>query len=148
MSDKTDLNALKFSTKDGFNARLLKLRYEELRRFYVGTTCLELGSSDGEGTKELVPDFERIVAVDGSSDAIETVNREIQSDKVEAICSFFEDLELDEKFETVLLTHILEHVDDPVQVLNIAKQFVTDDGVIIVDVPNARSFHQIGRAHV
>jgi 2-polyprenyl-3-methyl-5-hydroxy-6-metoxy-1,4-benzoquinol methylase len=41
-----------------------------------------------------------------------------------------------------MLTHILEHVDDPVQVLKIAKKFLKEDGVLIADVPNAHSLHR------
>lgn len=140
-----NLDKYKFSTKEGFNAVLLKLRYRELSRYFKGNTCLELGCADGEGTKILVRHFKRVVAVDGSSKLISKAQNEIHGHRVLFICSYFEDLECNEKFDTIVLAHILEHVDDPVAILKIAKKFLDKDGVMIVDVPNALSLHrQVG----
>lgn len=137
-----DLNQNKTLSHEGFNAELIRLRYAKLQKYYNGQTCLELGSADGEGTKMLVPFFERIVAVDGSDEAIQWAKNFVNSQKVEFICSYFENLQLSEKFDTVMLTHILEHVDNPIEVLKIAKKFLKDDGILIADVPNATSLHR------
>jgi len=147
MKKKEDLNKYKFSTKDGFNSVLLKLRYEHLGKYFRGESCLELGCSDGEGTKILIKSFKHILAVDGSSKFIKIAKNEIKSNKVKFLVSNFENLEIKEKFDTIVLAHILEHVDNPVQILKIAKRFLSNDGVIIVDVPNAYSLHrQVGLA--
>lgn len=139
------LDQYKFSTKDGFNAILIKLRHEELKKYFIGTSCLELGCADGEGTKLLIDHFERIVAVDGSKKLIDRAKKEILNLKVSFIHSYFETLQLQESFDTVLLLHILEHVDDPVGILKQAKKFVRKGGKIILDVPNAMSIHrQVG----
>lgn len=139
------LDTYKFSTKDGFNAVLLQLRYKELSKYFIGDSCLELGCADGEGTKLLLPWFKKIVAVDGSAKLLRRAKKEIFQEQVQFIHSYFEQLSLNEKFDTVLLTHILEHVDNPKEILLIAKKFVKKNGVIIVDVPNAKSLHrQIG----
>ena len=138
-----DLNQNKTLSHEGLNSQLIRLRYKELQKYYRGKTCLELWSADGEGTKMLVPYFQRIVAVDGSSEAIEWAKEFIGLvDNVEYICSYFEDLELQEKFDTVMLTHILEHVDNPVEVIRIAKKFLKADWILIADVPNAKSIHR------
>lgn len=139
------LDQYEFSTKDGFNAILIKLRHEELKKYFIGTSCLELGCADGEGTKLLIDHFERIVAVDGSKKLIDRAKKEILNLKVSFIHSYFETLQLQESFDTVLLLHILEHVDDPVGILKQAKKFVRKGGKIILDVPNAMSIHrQVG----
>ena len=41
------------------------------------------------------------------------------------------------------MEHILEHVDRPVEILNLAKKWLEDDGVILLGVPNALSFHRL-----
>lgn len=139
------LDHYNFSTKEGFNATLLKLRYKELSIFFKNGSCLELGCADGEGTKMLLPHFEKIVAVDGSEKLINKAKKEITNKKVSFYVSFFEDFETDEKFDTVILAHILEHVDDPLPVLQVAKRFVKNGGVVLIDVPNALSIHrQVG----
>jgi 2-polyprenyl-3-methyl-5-hydroxy-6-metoxy-1,4-benzoquinol methylase len=43
------------------------------------------------------------------------------------------------------MTHILEHLDDPVAVLRMVRLWLNDNGVAIISVPNANSLHrQIG----
>lgn len=128
-----------------FNDRIIRARYEHLKQFFHGKTCLELGPANGEGTAYLLEAFDRVVAVDGSQQAIDDLKQRFPSDKLELICSYFEDIKLDEKFDTVVLAHILEHVDNPGEILTVAKKFVKPDGIMIVDVPNGMSLHrQIG----
>lgn len=139
------LDNYKFSTKKGFNSTLLKLRYNYLSKYFKGQTCLEMGSADGEGTKILLKHFKRIVAVDGSKRLLDKAKEEINNKNVMFVHSYFENLELYDKFDTVILAHILEHVNDPVSVLKTASKYLNKNGVILVDVPNAMSLHrQVG----
>jgi 2-polyprenyl-3-methyl-5-hydroxy-6-metoxy-1,4-benzoquinol methylase len=102
-----------------------------------------LGSSDGQGTEYLIQSFERTVAVDGSSDAISALRKRFAHEAgLETVHSYFADLKLKEEFDTVIAAHVLEHVDDPAAVLAVAKNHLSRDGVLIVDVPNARSIHR------
>jgi 2-polyprenyl-3-methyl-5-hydroxy-6-metoxy-1,4-benzoquinol methylase len=129
-----------------FNDRCIRKRYELLEKYFVGTTCLELGPANGEGTTYLLDHFSKVVAVDGSQQAIDDLKERFPTDdKLETVCSYFEELELDEKFDTIVLAHVLEHVDNPNEILVVAKKFLKPEGVLIVDVPNALSLHrQIG----
>ncbi|KKU91485.1 MAG: Methyltransferase type 12 [Candidatus Jorgensenbacteria bacterium GW2011_GWA1_48_11] len=45
---------------------------------------------------------------------------------------------LGQKFDFVVLIHILEHVEDPNRLLNQIKEALSDEGVIIIDLPNER----------
>ncbi|HSX09845.1 MAG TPA: class I SAM-dependent methyltransferase [Candidatus Saccharimonadales bacterium] len=132
-----------FSSKDGFNSRLIDFRYQLLSKYFKGKTCLELGSADGEGTRHLITFFNNVTAVDASPKYIKDIKKNFPSDKVTPICSLFEELDLQEKFDTVMLTHILEHVEDPVNILKIAKKFLKKSGVLIADVPNANSINRL-----
>lgn len=129
-----------------FNDWLIARRYQKLKEYFVGSSCLELGSAEGSGTGYLLEHFESVTAVDGSRVAIKEVNKRFKSDKLTTVNAFFEDLDLNgKKFETIVLAHILEHVDDPHVVLVTAKKFLSDKGVIIADVPNGNSLHrQVG----
>lgn len=137
-----NLNENKTLSHEWFNSYLIRLRYRELEKYYVGRNCLELWSADWEWTKLLVPHFDRIVSVDWSDEAIRDAKNFVNNWKVEFICSYFEDLDIDEKFDTVMLTHILEHVDNPVDILKIASKYLKTDWVLIADVPNATSLHR------
>jgi 2-polyprenyl-3-methyl-5-hydroxy-6-metoxy-1,4-benzoquinol methylase len=40
------------------------------------------------------------------------------------------------KFDVINLTNVLEHVIDPVYILNLLKKLLTEDGILIIRVPN------------
>ena len=54
----------------------------------------------------------------------------------------FENYDPNEQFYTIIMAHILEHVKDPILILKKAKNWLRDDGVILIDVPNANSIHR------
>lgn len=47
-----------------------------------------------------------------------------------------------EAFDTIIATHILEHVEDPLTILGMARQALNDKGIAIFTVPNAHSLHR------
>lgn len=64
-----------------FNDWLMRQRYQLLRTYFTGTTCLEFGSATGEGTAFLLDRFEHVVAVDGSRHAIDQLQRRFPTDQ-------------------------------------------------------------------
>lgn len=118
--------------------------YNGILGFYQAQSCLELARGDslldlpcGDGTltKMLAPRFRRVVGVDASGAHLARA-REILPDVVfhEAL---IEDFETPERFGTVTMINILEHVVDPVAVLKKAADLLDDGGVLLVHVPNA-----------
>ena len=50
----------------------------------------------------------------------------------------FEDVNLDKKYDNIVLTHVLEHLDDPVKVLKrINDEWLSDNGRFFLVTPNA-----------
>lgn len=144
MKKNEDLNTY-VTNYTSFNDRLIRARYELLQRFFVGRTCLEFGPANGEGTEYLLNHFDHVTSVDGSSEAIRDLRKRFPSSKLEAVCSYFETFENSKQYDTVVLAHILEHVDNPHEVLQAARKFLKPGGAMIIDVPNAMSLHrQIG----
>jgi 2-polyprenyl-3-methyl-5-hydroxy-6-metoxy-1,4-benzoquinol methylase len=128
-----------------FNDWLMRQRYALLRRHFHGTTCLEFGSATGEGTAFLLEHFESVVAVDGSEQAVTGLRERFPTERLEVVCSYFEEFDADCRFDTIVLAHVLEHVEDPHTVLMVARRLLAPDGVLIIDVPNGMSLHrQIG----
>ena len=101
---------------------------------------MELGSADGEMTQYLIDDFQQLTSVDGSKELLEMMP---SYDNHEKVHSFFEDYQPEKKYNTVVMEHILEHVDDPVDIMKRAKQWLEDDGVMLLGVPNALSIHRL-----
>ena len=143
--------AERFSSRDGYNAHMSDFAYRTIKPFFSGRTCLELGCSDGQMTPRLLSYFDKVVAVDGSSIQIDRLKKLFSSFaaslSLRTYACLVEDLPSHlprgQKFDTVLACYLLEHVDDPVNILSVAKQFLHSDGVVIVVVPNANSIHRI-----
>jgi 2-polyprenyl-3-methyl-5-hydroxy-6-metoxy-1,4-benzoquinol methylase len=143
--------AKRFSSKDGYNAHMSDFAYRTIRPFFQGRTCLELGSSDGQMTPKLLLDFETVVAVDGSNTQIKRLREfhqeEISLERLVTYVSLIENLPdvlpTQSRFDTIVATYLLEHVDNPVQTLSTARKFLERNGVLIVVVPNANSIHRI-----
>ena len=57
-------------------------------------------------------------------------------------CSTIEDFECREKFDTITLINVLEHVDDPMTVLSKARTWLSRDGVLIIHVPNSEGLNR------
>jgi 2-polyprenyl-3-methyl-5-hydroxy-6-metoxy-1,4-benzoquinol methylase len=128
-----------------FNDWLMRQRYQLLRANFTGTSCLELGAATGEGTAFLLDHFEQVVAVDGSRHAIDQLEKRFPTERLHAVCAYFEEFDTDQRFDTIVLAHVLEHVDRPQEVLSAARRLLAPRGVVIIDVPNAMSLHrQIG----
>jgi 2-polyprenyl-3-methyl-5-hydroxy-6-metoxy-1,4-benzoquinol methylase len=125
-----------------FNDWLIGQRYQLLTRYFTGRSCLELGPATGEGTAHLLDHFPVVVAVDGSQQVAENLAKRFAGRNLRVECAYFEDLALTERFDTVVLAHVLEHVDDPRRVLESASRLLAPDGIMIVDVPNAMSLHR------
>jgi 2-polyprenyl-3-methyl-5-hydroxy-6-metoxy-1,4-benzoquinol methylase len=105
-----------------------------------GRSLLDLACGDGLMTAMFSKRFERVVGVDASSKHVTEARKRLPSATFHD--SLIEDFETDEKFDTVLLLDILEHVVDPVAVLRKAASFLGKDGVLIAHVPNANAINR------
>ena len=114
--------------------------YESIKPFFKGSLALELGPASGLMTKHLVNDFSTIHLIEGSEKLIKQVPL-----FTNAImhCSMFEDFQTEIRFDTIIMSHVLEHVEDPVQLLAKVKNWLAPGGVVIIVVPNAESIHRI-----
>lgn len=54
----------------------------------------------------------------------------------------FESFEAPHPYGAVLALHVLEHVDEPVELLRWMRGWLADDGALVAVVPNAESFHR------
>ncbi len=133
--------------------KLYKLKrarlYEELSRDFVGTAVLELGCADGEMTQYLVHDFERVVVVDGARQFLDQVAVRLgENAHVTYECALFEEFTPSEKYHSILMVHILEHLEDPVALLRRCREWLSPGGRVFVAVPNALSIHRRVGVHL
>jgi 2-polyprenyl-3-methyl-5-hydroxy-6-metoxy-1,4-benzoquinol methylase len=91
-------------------------------------------------TKYLTNDFEALHLVEGSLDLLQQIPDYANITKHH---SMFEDFTTPLKFDTIIMSHVLEHIEQPIPVLQRIKTWLAKEGVLIISVPNARSLHRI-----
>jgi 2-polyprenyl-3-methyl-5-hydroxy-6-metoxy-1,4-benzoquinol methylase len=112
---------------------------ESFRPFFIPGSVLELGSSKGDFTSRLLPYFSDITCVEASEEAIKICKQKLPSN-IQYVHSMFESAKLDRKYDNILLTHVLEHLDDPVQLLKkIKNEWLSENGKLFIVCPNANA---------
>ncbi len=107
--------------------------------FFKKGSLLELGSYKGNFTKRFLPYFDDITCVEASQEAIQEAKKEI-GDNITYVHSLFETAVLPSKYDNIVLTHVLEHVDDPVAVLQrVNDEWLSDGGRFFLVCPNANA---------
>lgn len=107
--------------------------------FFNKGSLLELGSFKGDFTKRFLPYFDDITCVEASSFAIKEAEEKLGS-KVTFVNSLFENATLPKRYDNIVLTHVLEHLNDPVLVLKrINEEWLADGGRLFLVCPNANA---------
>lgn len=107
--------------------------------FFLLGNILELGSFRGDFTSHLLEKFLDITCVEASGEAMQTAASRVNGN-VTFINSRFEDVNLPKKYKNIIMTHVLEHLDDPVAVLKrVNDEWLEKDGRFILACPNANA---------
>jgi SAM-dependent methyltransferase len=107
--------------------------------FFVKGSLLELGSYKGQFTRRFVDRFDDITCVEASGEALD-VAREKLGGRVTLINALFEDVALPRRYDNIVMTHVLEHLDDPVRVLKrINDEWLAEGGRFFLVCPNANA---------
>lgn len=107
-----------------------------------GSIC-ELGIGFGECTHGLSRISSRHIIVEASEEVIDAYKDKYPGEECTTIVkAFFEDFETDERFDCIIMGFILEHVNEPDNILRRFSNFLAPKGKLIVTVPNAKSLHR------
>jgi 2-polyprenyl-3-methyl-5-hydroxy-6-metoxy-1,4-benzoquinol methylase len=100
---------------------------------------LELGSYKGDFTARLLPDYDDITCVEASGQAI-ALAQERLGDRVRFVHGLFQEVVLPRRYDNVILTHVLEHLDDPIATLRrINDDWLAETGRLFLCCPNANA---------
>lgn len=124
----------------GVNPATIVYSAKVFARHWKPGHLLELGPAEGVMTALLAPHFERMTLVDGSEQFCKSL--QARYPKATVVHSLFEEFRSKERFDTIVLGHVLEHVDDTVALLTSARALLKPGGVICAAVPNSRSLHR------
>ena len=112
---------------------------ECLKHHFLQGSCLELGSFKGDFTKRLIPYFTDITCVEASDEAIKIAKQNLDNN-ITYINSIFEETYLTKKYDNIILTHVLEHIDNPISLLSkIKNEWLSDNGKLFLVCPNANA---------
>lgn len=111
-----------------------------LSRHFRGKSILELGPAEGVMTESIATTGLDATVVEASPLFCESLRARFPD--IHVVESLFEDYEPDQKFDNVVLGHVLEHVADPVDILKRVRRWLSPDARVLSAVPNARSIHR------
>jgi len=123
-----------------FDFKLTDFNYKSLKPFFRGDYALELGPALGQMTKFLINDFKTIDLIEGSKELLDQIPNYTNIIKHH---SYFEEFNTEKKFDTIIMSHVLEHIEKPINVLQHIYKWLSDDGVFLISVPNAKSVHRL-----
>jgi 2-polyprenyl-3-methyl-5-hydroxy-6-metoxy-1,4-benzoquinol methylase len=107
--------------------------------FFNKGSLLELGSYKGNFTTRFLPYFNDVTCVEASDVAIEEARKKL-GNKVIFVNSLFEKATLLKRYDNIVLTHVLEHLDDPVLVLKrVNEEWLAEGGRFFLVCPNANA---------
>ena len=107
--------------------------------FFRPGNFLELGSFKSEFTQRFLPYFSDITCVEASDEALAQAE-EVLRGRVKFVNAIFETVSLPTKYDNIIMTHVLEHLDDPVAVLKrVNDEWLSDTGRFFLVCPNANA---------
>lgn len=123
------------------NTATIKYSFSIFSRFLNSDMkILELGPAEGLMTEELVKIDPELTVIEAAAKFCQDLSKKFPSVKIYE--SLFEEVQIDEKFDAIILGHVLEHVEDPKIILNKIKNWMKPNGIVCCAVPNARSIHR------
>ncbi len=140
-----------YNTPEGMiNAKIIaessaRLNDELVHKYGNYGTGLFMGYGDGWLVECFKDNFLRLVVIEGAQSLFDSaVNNYRDYPHIKCHHSYFESFKLSkgDRVDVVLGNHVLEHVDDPVDVLVRSKSWLKESGCAIFSVPNADSLHR------
>jgi trans-aconitate methyltransferase len=153
MSDKKreysrlDAVARNFDYSQGVNGQMVGYVAHKVLKILTSDSdkydglLLEMGPAEGNSTEILYQSIPQLEVLEGSAHYVELLKSKYPNLTIHH--SLFEDFIPKHKYDSILMSHILEHVEDPEQVLSLATKWLKPGGLLIASVPNADSIHRI-----
>lgn len=141
MNDNLDTHVIAYQGDNlyDFDNEILLTWYPQRVLQHAGSTgsLLELGLGHGFTTKIFANHFAQHVVLEGSPAVIRNFKEKQPECRAQIVQTYFEEFSTERRFEVIVMGFILEHVDDPLQILRHFRQFLAPGGKMFLAVPNA-----------
>lgn len=148
LAERLDAIAQSYDTTVDFDRYCIQYERELIVQTAHGKQLLEVGCGCGDMTEFFASRFESIVGLDGSAECIRRCRVRLAGQAhVELFHGLVEAFHTEEQFADIVMVRVLEHLDDPVAILQKLAGYLPPEGQLHLVVPNARSLHRrIGKA--
>lgn len=142
MNEKEKLQAISERSlySDGVMQSAIDYCFKVFARHLQGSSILEMGPAEGMMTERLSATGHDLTIVEGSELFCQSLKSRFPKANVHH--ALFEEFTPSRTFDNIVLGHVLEHVEDPVDVLRRAGSWLKEGGQILAAVPNAKSLHR------
>ncbi len=131
---------MKSEQNSGFNKYMNNLRAKKILEYATGKICLEVGCGEGQITKHLTKVIPTVVALDKDKGQLKKVSNKKGIIKIHCL---IEELKTQNKFDFIVCSNVLEHLDNTGAVLNKVRDLCHKDTILFFSVPNACSINRI-----
>ena len=109
---------------------------------YLGTNVLEVGCGNGNFTSFLAHECDRVLAVDLDSEFTNSAKARLKSfHHVEVKTADITTWATNQKFDTIILLDVLEHIADDVAMLQKLLDLLESNGKLVIKVPALTSLY-------
>ena len=145
MQSETELQNLDNIASDtwygrGVGADMVKYSARVFGRHLRPGSILELGPAEGIMTEQLAKLDRPLTVVEGAASFCDDLRARFP--EIVVVHSLFEEFQPAQQFDNIIMGHVLEHVEDPVEVLRLGKTWLAPGGRALTAVPNSRSIHR------
>lgn len=101
---------------------------------------LEIGPAEGVMTDLLAQKFPNLTVVEGADQFCKAIQS--RHPNITVVNALIESFSTNQKFDWIILGHVLEHVEKPIEILKALKPLLASNGRLFCAVPNANSVHR------
>lgn len=121
-----------------FDAKMRDYMMRAFEPFFREGACLQVGCAHGDQTSLLIERFGAVTVVEGAPEFVEVARARV-GDGARFVQGLIEEFETEERYDTILFAHVLEHVIDPIVALRKLRSLLAPGGRLFLVVPNAEA---------
>lgn len=128
------ISALAVKVNNGIHPKHELMKYHQ---FFVdnineNSKVLDIGCGIGTVTYDLAKKAKKVVGIDYNKNSIETAKKQYNAQNIKYVCEDAINFKSDEKFDFIVLSNVLEHIDKRIDFLNKIKTLSKN---ILIRVP-------------